>query len=97
MSKIVKGDDFRWKNLGTATLLRVKLKKKSTNMVCIILEWASAEELIRCIKLSKSANRRAGGHRYIRTLVSFVKILPYALVVSPNVIQMTFSFLQDKI
>jgi len=27
MSKIVKGDDFRWKNLGTATLLRDKLKK----------------------------------------------------------------------
>jgi len=46
MSKIVKGDDFRWKNLGTATLQRVKFLKKSTNVVCIILEWASPGELI---------------------------------------------------
>jgi len=36
MSKIVKGDDFRWKNLGTATLLRVKFKKKSTKVWSVL-------------------------------------------------------------
>jgi len=45
MSKIVKGDDFRWKNLETASLLRVKLNNIN-KLVGIIQDWASTGEPI---------------------------------------------------
>jgi len=50
----------------------------------------------RCIRLIRWVNRRTDGHRYIPTFVSFIEILLYAYLVSPNVKQMILSLFQGE-